>query len=103
MPYNQPDPHDPTLLVGVELPADAAPLPDTAAVLAEEYARLGYDEDRLMALFKNPHYAGMHQLYCALGETKIRAIVREQVDFWGRIRFRDVDPLPAGRKTGGQP
>ena len=91
MPYHDPDQTDPMMLVGVELPADASTAHETAAVFAEEFARLGYTETMLIYLFQNPHYAGAHQAYRALGEYTVRAIIREQAAVWGRVSFRDVD------------
>ena len=94
MPYDEADETDPMLLVGVELPADATAALDTVQVLAEEYARMGFDEGKLMGLFQSPFYAGAHQAYLELGEEKVRALVREHTSLWGRVRFRerDVDP-----------
>ena len=89
MPYEDPDPSDPMLLVGVELPADAAATRETATVFAEEFARMGFDEVRLMRMFENAFYAGAHQAYLSLGPDQVRAIVREQVGFWSRVRVRD--------------
>jgi len=83
MPYGEPDPTDPTVLVGVALPAGPEALTDMAYVFAEEFARLGFDEARLLRVFRNPFYAGPHRAYCVLGEAAIRAIVAECVRVWG--------------------
>jgi len=45
MPYNDPDPSDPNVLVGVVLPADAEAMREMAYVFAEEFARMGYDKE----------------------------------------------------------
>ena len=42
MPFKDPDPTDPNMLVGVLLPANAEATRDMAYVFAEEFARLGY-------------------------------------------------------------
>ena len=42
MPFKEPDPTDPNMLVGVMLSADAEATRDMAYVFAEEFARLGY-------------------------------------------------------------
>ena len=99
MPYDEADETDPMLLVGVELPADASAALDTVRVFAEEYARMGFDEEKLMGLFQNPFYAGAHQAYLELGEEKVRAIVREHVSLWGSVRFRERDVDPASGLT----
>jgi hypothetical protein len=82
------------MLVGIELPAGAESFLETARVLAEEYARMGFGEERLMRLFQDPFYAGAHRAYRALGEERVRAIVRELLRVWGAVRFRDLDSDP---------
>ena len=83
MPYNEPDPTDPNILVGVVLPADQEAVRDMAYVFAEEFARMGFNEARILRLFKNPFYAGAHQAYRALGEEAVRSIVEECLGVWG--------------------
>ena len=41
MPYNEPDPTDPNMLVSVELSATADTTEEMAYVFAEEFARMG--------------------------------------------------------------
>ena len=89
MPYNDPSPTDPTMLVGVELPADADTTEDMAYVFAEEFARLGFKKQRLMSLFKSSFYAGAHRAYVQLGEEVIERIVDECLAIWGRVRIVD--------------
>jgi hypothetical protein len=93
------------MLVGVGLSADSAAARDTVAVFAEEFARMGFDEPSLMGLFKNPHYAGAHRVLEELGEAHVRAIVREQVGLWGRIRTRVIDAdkvIPPGSRSASE-
>jgi hypothetical protein len=71
VPYNDPDPTDPNVLVGVMLPADAEATTEMAYVFAEEFARMGHDKQQILALFKNPYYGGAHDAYKALGEAAI--------------------------------
>ena len=91
MPYNDPDPTDPSILIGVALPTDADATVDMAYVFAEEFARMGYDADRLMRLFKNPFYAGAHDAYRTLGDAAVRRIVGECVGAWGSLRVVEQD------------
>jgi hypothetical protein len=91
MPYDDPDPTDPQELVGVLLPAGAETTREMAAVFAEEFARLGHDRERILALFRNPFYAGAHGAYRALGAAAIAAIVDECVAAFGRVRIVDSD------------
>ena len=78
------EPDDPMALVGVVLPAHPAAMEDMAYVFAEELARLGFDEARLLRVFRSPFYAGPHRAYRALGEPAIGAIVAECLRAWGR-------------------
>lgn len=96
MPYNQPDPTDPNVLVGVVLPGDAEATREMAYVFAEEYARMGYDGNRLLGLFKNPFYTAVHDAYRALGEKAVQSIIEECISAWGGVRFVDRD---GGKET----
>ena len=91
MPYNDPDPTDPNVLVGVMLPADEEAMREMAYVFAEEFARLGHDRQQILTLFKSPFYAGAHGAYRALGEEAIQSIVDECIAAWGGIRFSILD------------
>jgi hypothetical protein len=91
MPYQDPDPTDPNMLVGVLLPADAEATRDMAYVFAEEFARMGHDRRQIIALFKNPYYGGAHGAYRALGEKETLAIIDECLNVWGSIRIRVQD------------
>ncbi len=73
---------DPMELCGVALPADAEAVREMAYVFAEEFARLGFGEARLLRLFRHPFYAGPHQAYRELGEAAVRAIIAECVRAW---------------------
>ena len=92
MPYKDPDPTDPNMLVGVVLPADAEATRDMAYVFAEEFARLGYTRERLLWLFKNPFYGGAHGAYQALGEKETLSIIDECLNAWGTVKFSILDP-----------
>ena len=91
MPFKDPDPGDPNMLVGVLLPADAEATRDMAYVFAEEFARMGYTREQLLWLFKNPFYGGAHGAYRSLGENEILSIIDECVNVWGTIRVTVQD------------
>ncbi|HYG60759.1 MAG TPA: hypothetical protein VD902_22005 [Symbiobacteriaceae bacterium] len=50
-----------------------------AECFAEEFARMGYSEEALMALFRNPFYCGPHAAYREFGEEWVRRLVRQSV------------------------
>jgi hypothetical protein len=97
MPYRDPDPTDPNMLVGVVLPADGEATRDMAYVFAEEFARLGYGREQLLWLFKNPFYGGAYGAYRALGEGEILSIIDECLNVWGKykIAVQDVQNVQA--------
>ena len=86
MPYDEPEPDDPNMLVGVVLPGDEQSIRNMATVFADEYARLGYDEEKLLNLFSQPFYSGAFAAWKVLGESEIRTLVRESVRFWTGFR-----------------
>ncbi len=102
MPYGDPDPDDPTILVGVSLPADRHTMREMARAFAEEFARMGFDEKRLMTMFEDPFYAGAYRARRALGGEEVRGIVRESLAVWGRCRVvvRDADDTGQGGHQG---
>ncbi len=99
MPYGDPDPQDPNVLVGVSVPADREAVREMAYAFAEEFSALGFDEGRLLALFRQPFYAGPHRAWTVLGEAEIRRIVAESATRWGGART--VVREPAARPPSG--
>ena len=94
MPYDDPDPQDPMVLVGVALPAGEEEEREMAYVFAEEFARLGFSEHQVLSLFREPYYAGAHRALARLGEPAVAAIVSEVAGVWGRMRIVDGAPGP---------
>ena len=91
MPYDDPDPTDPQMLVGVVLPGTADDAREVAYVFAEEFARFGQSRDQIVWMFRNPFYRGAHSAYRALGAAATAAIVDECLAVWGRVRLVDRD------------
>ncbi|MBI4455295.1 MAG: hypothetical protein HY644_05280 [Acidobacteria bacterium] len=87
MPYADPDPTDPTLLVGVEVPAEEDSDLEMAYAFAEEFARLGFSQQRLLSLFRQSFYAGAYRALQRLGEEKISSIIKETLQVWDNFRF----------------
>jgi hypothetical protein len=91
MPYDDPEPDDPHLLVGVSLPGDEATTREMAAAFADEFAQMGFDRDRLLRLFANPFYAGAHAARQILGDIEIMRIVVESVRAYGGRTYAVLD------------
>jgi hypothetical protein len=83
MPYDDPEPDDPHLLMGVSLPGDEAATREMAEAFADEFAQMGFDRDRLLRLFSNPFYAGAHAARQLLGDAEITRIVVESLRAYG--------------------
>ena len=94
MPHDDPDPQDPMMFVGVELPGDVEQVRDMAWATAEEFARMGHSEARILEVFRSPFYAATHRALGVLGQEEIQSIVREASAAWGsaRVRVRDAQP-----------
>ena len=91
MPYDDPEPDDPQLLVGVELPGDEAVTREMAAAFADEFAQLGFTRSQILALYRRHDYAGAHQAWRLLGEDEIARLVDESLAVWGRFRVVVTD------------
>ena len=89
MPYGDPDPSDPSVLVGVRLPGDAESMREMAEVFADEFARMGHTPRQILGLFQNPFYAGAHAALQALGEAAVTAIVAGCAGRWPTVRVVD--------------
>jgi hypothetical protein len=84
MPYDDPEPDDPHVLVGVALPGDETSTRAMAEAFADEFAQMGFDRERLLALFSNPFYTGAHAARRLLGEAEITRIVVDSLRAYGR-------------------
>ena len=78
------EPDDPMALVGVDLPGDTDLL---AAGLVEEYVRLGASDEALLAIFRNPFFAGAHAIWRAQGEDHVRSLIARARARWGYPRY----------------
>ena len=80
MPKDEFDPEDPMELVGVGGPA----VDDREMVLAvvDEYVRMGFSADEIIALFRDPCYSMTHRIWMENGEDYVRACVGLVVARW---------------------
>ena len=83
MPYDDPEPDDPHVLVGVSVPGDEAATREMAEAFADEFAQMGFDRGRLLRLFASPFYAGAHAARQLLGDAEITGIVEESLRVYG--------------------
>ena len=101
MPYDEPEPEDPNVLVGVSLPAGPGAIREMAAAFADEFAQLGLNRAQILGLFRRAEYTGAHRAWTLLGEEAIGALVDESLAVWGRFTCvvtdcpdHDVEPAP---------
>jgi hypothetical protein len=70
------DRDDPFTMVGVAVPGDGdADLVNMACAFAEEFLRMGWPAERVLALFRSPFYQGPHAVYRAKGEEWVKALL----------------------------
>ncbi len=67
---------DPYEMVGVMIPSPPGEdlTSEMVKVFMEEYAVLGFSRERIMRLFENPFYAGVHAVYQQRGEAFVNGI-----------------------------
>jgi len=80
---------DPMGLVGIGVPEGEPDL--MAECLVEEYVRLGMSDSQLLAIFKNPFFAGAHALYRSRGEERLKAVIERARAQWGRPRYTTTE------------
>ncbi|HRJ40333.1 MAG: hypothetical protein KJZ86_05930 [Caldilineaceae bacterium] len=83
MPHDEFVPEDPMELVGMALPGGPGMLEAMAETFVDEYVRLGWDEERLMTLFRNPFFQGTYRVYHIRGEEYVRQLIRRTIAKWG--------------------
>jgi hypothetical protein len=86
MPFDDPEPSDPSMLVGVAVPGGEAATREMVAAFADEFAQVGLGRDQILKLFRNPFYGAAHAALKLLGEDEVGRIVDESSGFWSRYR-----------------
>jgi hypothetical protein len=100
MPYHEPDPTDPSMLVGVGMECTEEQLREMAGSFASEMAQSGHDPTAIVGLFEDPFYAGPNLAWRTLGGDEVRRIVDESVEFWNHCRVVVKDSTPRGSSRG---
>jgi hypothetical protein len=92
MPKDEFDFEDPLELNGVAFPTDEDTTDAMCECFIEEFMRLGYSAPRLLALFRNPNYIGMHMVLEKRGEAFVRDMLEEVFARWGRTCVWTASP-----------
>ena len=99
MPHDEFVDEDPLGLVGMVMPGEEGQLEAMAECFVEEYARMGWDERRLMTLFVSPMFLATHRVYKLKGEEYVRELIRRTRAKWGVTAKREIlsrSTAPAG-------
>lgn len=94
MPKDEADPEDPMELNGVALWTEEDTQESMAECFIVEFIRLGYDHQRILGLFRNPFYIGMHMVLENRGEE----YVRRKIESTFAQRGRTICWTPEGGK-----
>ena len=84
MPKDEFDFDDPMELSGVGLMTTEDTTEPMAECFIEEFMRLGHNHKQILALFRNPHYLGMHMVIQNKGEPFVREVIAETFARWGK-------------------
>ncbi len=85
MPKDEFDFEDPFELNGMALLTHEDTTNDMAECFAEEFMRMGYNHQQVLALFRNPHYLGPHMALEKRGEPFIRDLIADVFARWGKV------------------
>jgi hypothetical protein len=89
------EPDDPLNLHAVEVDGD----PDLMLrLLVEEYARLGWRLDSLLAMFRDPFYQAAHGLWLLYGEEELRRRITATLARCGVLRASTAHAQPASER-----
>lgn len=84
MPKDEFDFDDPLELNGHAFVTEEDTTDAMSECFVEEFMRMGYSPARILALFRNPHYIGMHMVLLKRGEAFVRDCIQETFARWGR-------------------
>ena len=77
------EPDDPMEMVGVELPGQTEEqLRDMVLCFTEEFVRNGWDENRILFVFRNPMYYGPYMAWKQKGTQYVRSAIHEAMRMW---------------------
>ncbi|HEY9787530.1 MAG TPA: hypothetical protein V6D17_19235 [Candidatus Obscuribacterales bacterium] len=82
MPKDEFDPDDPMELIGVSLAGD---FDEMAEGLVDDYILMGFDEEALWLLFRNPFYRSTNAVLQAKGEAYVSQLIRRRLLDWANL------------------
>src|SRR5688572_14825481 len=95
MPKDEFDFEDPFELNGMAFLTHEDTTNDMAETFIEEFMRLGYNHQQLLALFRNPHHLGPHMAFEKRGEPFIQELIVDVFARWGKkVEWPNVTTFP---------
>ena len=97
MPKDEFDFDDPLELNGMAFATHEDTTDPMCECFIEEFLRMRYQPEQILALFRNPNYLGPNMALQKRGESYVRGIIVEVFGRWGRIvdwRGQKVPPAP---------
>lgn len=88
-------PDDPLEMQAFEVPGDTDLM---ARLLVEEYARMGWGLEEMIALARDPNYRAFHGLWQLYGEQHLRRRVQEILAQCGVIRVHETETVPLSER-----
>jgi hypothetical protein len=102
MPKDEIDPEDPLELRGVGLVTGEDTTDAMSECFIEEFLRLGHGAGQILALFRHPHYAGVHLVFRHRGEDYVQRKIVEVFGWWNHpVDFGDA-PSDGARPEGAR-
>lgn len=102
MPKDEFDFDDPMELSGMALLTNEDTTAEMAECFIEEFMRMGFGADQILALFRNPHYLGPNMVLEQRGEPFVRGLIAENFACWGRPVAAGILPaVEPGFQPGG--
>ncbi|OHB70166.1 MAG: hypothetical protein A2W23_01325 [Planctomycetes bacterium RBG_16_43_13] len=86
MPKDEFDPEDPMEWNAIALPGDT--MDAMAECFIEEFARMGYTDEMLLKIFKNPFYVATHNVYKEKGEEYVKGLIEKVRKGTGYINIK---------------
>ena len=80
----EPEQDDPMELMGMIAPGDADSDERQAEATIQEFVLMGFTDEGLMGLFRDPHYQATHRILKAKGEAYVREMISRERSAWKR-------------------
>ncbi|MCK6592578.1 MAG: hypothetical protein HUU21_03200 [Polyangiaceae bacterium] len=84
MPYDEPEETDPMELMGHAAYGTPESMDQMAENVVDEFIRLGFDEPKLMQMFRDPFFGLTHSIWRSKGDAFCASLVERVAARWRR-------------------